>query len=70
MSLDGVFLVVAFSCIDRITFEFIFCIIYSMGELYPNDLWIVSLSRAHVLQEFVFFAVTSVTSGEGFASTS
>ena len=25
--------------------------------------------RARVLQEFVFFAVTSVTCGEGFAST-
>ena len=42
-----------------------------MGELYPNDLWIVSLTyaRTRVLQEFVFFAVTSVTSGEDFAST-
>ena len=34
-----------------------------MGELHPNDLWTVSLAYARVLQEFVFFAVTSVTNG-------
>ena len=55
------FLVVAFSCIGWTTFEFIFYIIYSMGELYPNDLWMVSLAYARAYYRSLCFLLSQVS---------